>query len=169
MPSCQSLTNIHPPNNDPMNRPEIVQTTAQPSAIIHIVVPRDEIQNVMGPTIGEVYQGIAAQGTAPAGPWFTHHLRRPTETFDFEVSVPAKPIAPAGRVQPGEWPAMRVVRTVYHGGYEGLGEAWGDFLEWIEAQGLKTTGDLWECYLAGPESSPDPATWRTQLNRLLIA
>ena len=27
------------------------------------------------------------------------------------------------RVQPGEWPAMSVVRTIYHGGYEGLGGA----------------------------------------------
>jgi effector-binding domain-containing protein len=149
--------------------PEIVQTTARPTAIIHVTVACDEIQNVMGPTIGEVYQAIAAQGIAAAGPWFTHHLRRPTDTFDFEASVPvATAIAPAGRVRPGEWPAMRVVRTVYHGGYEGLGEAWGDFLDWIETQGLKTTDDLWECYLSGPESGSDPTQWQTQLNRRLL-
>ena len=54
--------------------PEIAQTTVQPAAIIHAIVPRDEIQNVMGPTIREVFETIAAQGIAPAGPWFTHHL-----------------------------------------------------------------------------------------------
>ena len=94
--------------------PEITHTTARHTAVIHVIVPREEIQNVMGPTIREVFETIAAQGIAPAGPWFTHHLRRPTGTFDFEASVPvATPIAPAGRVQPGEWPAMKVVRTVY--------------------------------------------------------
>ena len=37
-----------------------------------------------------------------------------------------------------------------------------------ETNGLKTSDDLWECYLAGPESGPDPACWRTQLNRPLL-
>ena len=61
-----------------------------------------------------------------------------------------------------------MARTVYHGGYEGLGPAWGEFLGWIESQGLKSAEDLWEVYAAGPESSPDPANWRTELNRPLI-
>jgi len=150
--------------------PQVVQTTSQPTAFIHLVVPCDEIQDVMGPTISEVYAAIAAQGIASAGPWFNHHLRRPTDTFDFEVSVPVStPIATAGRVQPGEWPAMRVVRTVYHGGYEGLGEAWSEFLDWIEQNALKTNDDLWEAYLVGPESGPDPANYRTQLSRPLLS
>lgn len=148
--------------------PEIIQTAAQLAATIPITVPREEIQNVMGPAVHELYETISAQGVAPAGPWFTHHLRRPTETFEFEACVPVSaPVAPAGRVQPGERPAMKVVRTIYQGGYEGLGEAWGEFLGWIEAQGLKTTDDLWECYLVGPESGPDSAAYRTQLDRPL--
>ncbi len=150
--------------------PQIIQTTAQLTAIIHVIVPREEIQKVMGPGIQELLATIAAQGIAPAGPWFTHHLRRPTDTFDFEISIPvAAPVAAAGRVQPSQWPAMKVARTVYHGAYEGLGEAWGEFIEWIETNGHTPAPDLWECYLAGPESSPDPADWRTELNRPLTS
>jgi effector-binding domain-containing protein len=63
---------------------------------------------------------------------------------------------------------MRVARTVYRGPYEGLGTAWGEFNAWIAANGHTPAPDLWECYVAGPESSPDPATWRTELNRPLI-
>jgi effector-binding domain-containing protein len=155
---------------EPMiDAPQIIETTPQYYAGIHIVVPRDEIQNVMGPTIGEVFQAISAQGVAPVGPWFTHHFRRPTETFDFEVCVPvAAPITAAGRVQPGEWPAMKVARTVHQGSYEELGEAWGEFLDWIETNGYKTADELWERYLVGPETDSDPAAWRTQLNRPLV-
>ena len=40
-------------------------------------------------------------------------------------------------------------------------------MAWITAQGLAPGPDLWECYIAGPESDPDPATWRTELNRPL--
>lgn len=152
-----------------IDTPQIVQTTTQLTAFIHLIVTRAEMQEVFGPTIGELMSALAAQGIAPAGPVFTHHLRHPTDTFDFELSVAVSaPVTAAGRVQPGEWPAMRVARTVHHGPYEGLPEAWGEFMEWIEAKGHQPAADLWECYLTNPDSDPDPATCRTELNRPLI-
>lgn len=152
-----------------LEAPQITHITAQPTAIIHILVPREEIQSVMGPTIQELFSTIATQGIAPAGHWFTHHLRRPTESFDFEVSVPVtKRVSPAGRVKPSTWPDMKVARTVYQGPYEGLAGAWGEFLAWIEANGHQRAEDLWERYLVGPDSSPDPATWRTELIQPLV-
>jgi effector-binding domain-containing protein len=89
--------------------------------------------------------------------------------FDFEIGVPvAQPVTAAGRVQPGELPATTVARTVYRGPYQGLGDAWGEFGAWIAANGHTPAADLWECYVSGPESSPNPADWRTELNRPLI-
>ena len=64
-------------------------------------------------------------------------------------------------------PDATVGRTVYHGPYEGLGAAWREFEAWITSEGYTTAANLWECYVAGPESNPDPATWRTELNRPL--
>ena len=152
-----------------LDAPRIVQTADQLTAFIHLVVPRAEIQDVMGPGIREVLAAVAAQGLAPAGPWFTHHLRRPTDVFDFEICVPVSaPLTATGRVMPGLWPAMTVARTVYHGGYEGLAAAWGEFLAWVAAGGHAAGPDLWERYLSGPESSPDPTTWRTELNQPLL-
>jgi effector-binding domain-containing protein len=149
--------------------PQITESAAQLTAVIHLTVPREEIRHVMGPGLGELREALAAQGIAAAGPWFTHHLRMDPEVFDFEICVPVtSPVAPAGRVRPGQLPAARVARTVYHGPYEGLSDAWGEFMGWIEAQGHTPAPDLWECYVAGPESSPDPAAWRTELNRPLL-
>ena len=76
-------------------------------------------------------------------------------------------VSAAGRVKAGQLPAAMVARTVYHGPYEGLGPAWAEFDAWIAAEGRTPAPDLWECYVAGPESNPDPATWRTELNRPL--
>lgn len=152
-----------------IDAPQVVESAEQLIAFIPLVVPRAEIQTVMGPTIREVYAALSAQGIAPAGPWFTHHRRRPAETFDFDVCVPvAAPVAATGRVQPGQLPAARVARTIYHGPYEGLAAAWGEFSAWVAASGHTPREDLWECYLTGPESSPDPANWRTELNRPLV-
>jgi effector-binding domain-containing protein len=113
---------------------------------------------------------IAAQGIAPCGPVFAHYLSMDSGMFDFEVGVPVSaPVAPAGRVQPGQLPAARVARTTYHGPYEGLHAAWCEFGTLARAQGLKPAPGLWESYVVGPESSPNPADWRTELNQPLLA
>jgi uncharacterized protein YndB with AHSA1/START domain/effector-binding domain-containing protein len=152
-----------------IDQPQIVETTAQPTATIRLTVPREEIRKVMGPGHGELMAAVAAQGIAPAGPWFTHHLRMDPHIFDFEIGVPvATPISDSGRVKAGQRPATTVARTVYHGTYEGLGSAWAELNGWIRAEGYAPAPDLWECYVAGPESSPDPAAWCTELSRPLI-
>jgi effector-binding domain-containing protein len=151
-----------------LDKPRIVQTDAQLTAIIHLTVPREEIRNVMGPGIAELMATVAAQGIAPAGPVFSHHLRMDPDIFDFEIGVPVTAtVAAAGRVKAGQLPAATVARTVYHGPYEGLGAAWGEFDTWIAAEGHTPAPDLWECYVAGPESNPNPDTWSTELNRPL--
>jgi effector-binding domain-containing protein len=151
-----------------LESPKITQTDAQHTAVIHVTVPRNRIQEVMGPGLKELRATVAAQGIDIAGPWFTHHLKMDPEVFDFEIGLPVKtPVSASGRVRPGNLPAVKVARTVYRGAYEGLGAAWGQFMEWIKTHGHEPCPDLWEVYSAGPESSPDPANWRTELNRPL--
>jgi effector-binding domain-containing protein len=148
--------------------PSITHGPAQPAAVVRLTIPRAEIRSVMGPAHAELISVLAAQGVAPTGPWFTHHLRMHPDVFDFEVGVPvAAPVVDAGRVTAGELPAATVARTTLHGGYEGLGAAWGQLDAWIRAEGHMPAPGLWERYVAGPESSADPAAWRTELNRPL--
>src|ERR1041385_8346654 len=83
-----------------IDKPQIVQTAAQLTAFIRLTIPRSKIQEVMGPSIGEVMAAVASQGLAPTGPVFAHHLKMSPDTFDFEVGVPvAKKISAAGRVK----------------------------------------------------------------------
>jgi len=153
-----------------LDTPRIIQCATQLSAAIHLTIPREEIQSVMGPGLSELMAAIAAQGIKPTGPWFTHHLKLVPDYWDFEICVPVSaPVLAAGRVRPSQWPAMKVARTVYYGSYEGLANAWGEFLGWISANGHTPAPDLYECYLAGPESGPDPADWRTELTKPLIS
>ncbi len=43
-----------------LTEPIIVQTSAQPSAVIRFTIPRSEIQNVMGPAFQELFGTLAA-------------------------------------------------------------------------------------------------------------
>lgn len=149
--------------------PQIVQTTAQIAAALRLTVPGNEIQNVMGPGLGEVLGAVQSQGHESAGPWFTHHLKIEPGVFDFEICVPlAAAIVAVGRVSCLTIPELHAARTIYRGPYEGLAAAWGEFDAWIRSSGFTPAPDLYECYEAGPESSPDPSQWRTELTRPLV-
>lgn len=160
-----------------IENPEITTTEAQPAAVIHVTVPRNQIEEVMGPAIQEVLAAAIDQGVGPRGPVFAHHLRLSAEEFDFEVGVPVDgPVTAVGRVKPGELPAATVARAVYRGPYEGLHDAWKEFGDRMKEEfgdredfgTLQPGPTLWERYVVGPESSPDPSDWRTELNQPLV-
>ena len=147
--------------------PQITQTTAQTAAVIHLTVPRNEMMKVFGPAVGELMAALAAQGVKPVGAVFAH-IKMSPDVFDFELGVKVSaPVKATGRVKRGELPAARVARTVYSGPYEGLPAAWSEFDKWIKANGHEQAADLWELYSIGPQSTLDPADWRTELNRPL--
>ena len=151
-----------------ISAPIIIQTNAEPAAVIHLTVPRSEMMKVFGPAVGELMTELAKQGVAPASAVFAHHLKMSSDTFDFELGVKiAAPVKAAGRVKPSELPAANVARTIYGGPYEGLFSAWGEFNTWIKANGHEQADDLWEIYSVGPQSSSNPADWQTELNRPL--
>src|SRR5688572_23490869 len=98
-----------------IDQPRIVQSEKQLTAHIPLVVACADMPKVMGPGITEVFNVLAAQGLKPTGPWFTHHRRRPTDSFDFSICVPvATAVKPSGRVSGGLLPAATVAHTVYH-------------------------------------------------------
>ena len=148
--------------------PEIIKTDIQEAAVIRLTIPRSEMMKVFGPAVSELMAVLAAQGVEPVGAVFAHHLKMSPDTFDFELGVKVSaPVKATGRVKPGQLPAAKVARTVYSGPYEGLPSAWGEFDKWMRANGHEQAENLWEVYSVGPQSSPDPANWRTELNRPL--
>ncbi|MDQ6655424.1 MAG: AraC family transcriptional regulator, partial [Verrucomicrobiota bacterium] len=71
-----------------LETPQIIRTEPRLTAFIHLTIPRDEIQDVIGPGLSEVRAALEAQGIAAAGPWLTHHLKMAPDVFDFEITVP---------------------------------------------------------------------------------
>lgn len=82
--------------------PSVVDFAAQPIALIHIDTPRSKMREVMGPGISEAVAAAKAQDRGPIGPWFAHHLKISSDTFDFDICVPVSmPVTAVGRVRPG--------------------------------------------------------------------
>jgi effector-binding domain-containing protein len=151
-----------------IEEPRITKLDATATAYIHLTIPRTDMPRVMGPAIEEIMSTVDGQDVEVTGAVFAHHLRMDPKTFDVEIGVPVSaPIAPSGRVEAGHRPDTRVAQTVHYGPYEGLPEAWGRFHDWVENSGHEWAPDIWECYLVHPDADPDPANWRTELNRPL--
>jgi effector-binding domain-containing protein len=152
-----------------IDTPRISQMPDQLTAVIRMTGKQSEMQNETGNGYKELMAVLSATGIRPVGPWFTHHLRMDGEIYDYEVGVPvSSPVPPVGRVRTGRWPASTVARLVLTGSYEWLFGAWATLDDWIASQGHTPAADRWECYVRGPESSPDPSGWRTELNRPLL-
>jgi len=153
-----------------MEIPKVIQVESRPTASIHLVIPRDDCRQLFGPAVSEVMKALAAQGLKPAGALFSYHLKNPGDIFDFEIGVPvSEPFEATGRVKASHLPASQVAVALYQGGFEGLGSAWGELDRWIRDNDMTPASSLWETYLAGPEISPNPDDWRTELTRPLLA
>ena len=153
-----------------LETPELIDVPAQTTAVVRLRIPCAECPEHWGPAVGELFAELGRQGLAPVGPLFDHHFRAPDTHFDFEIGVPtARAVTPNGRVVPSERPAFRAAKVVLAGGYEQLPDAWPEFMKWIAGQGLQPAEDLWQFFIQGPETDPDPATYRTELIRPLKA
>ena len=152
----------------PLQSPEIVTHTPQPTAAVRGSVAAEGIAAFYDSAYGKVAQALGRQGVQPAGAAFGYYLSPPTERFDLEAGFPtATPISGDGDVVASELPGGEVARAIHAGGYESLGDSWGDLMAWTAEQGRTPEGRMWEVYLTEPTPETDPATLRTELYLLL--
>ncbi|MEX0891153.1 MAG: GyrI-like domain-containing protein [Gemmatimonadota bacterium] len=146
---------------------EVHDAEAVPAAVIHLAIPRDAMQTEFPRAIHEILDSLQRQGLTPAGPPFARHFRFDPEVFDFEVGFPvSSQVRPEGRMKPGELPAARVLRTIHHGSYDSIPEAWRTFDTRVKADRLDVGPEFRERYMVGPESG-GPETWQTELSWVL--
>ena len=158
-----------------MSSYEVAQRKAVPYAAIPIVVPMERLASA-GPLNGAVFDWLARQDVAPAGPPFwKYNLIDMEGTLELEVGVAtATPAIADDQVSVGELPAGRYLETTFHGHPDGLRQATSDLLAYADAQGLtfeqadSPSGDRWaarlEYYLSDPDDQPDMTQWDTTLS-----
>ncbi len=136
---------------------ELVDLEPQSAAVVRAHVGRSELPAFLGSAFGEVLQALSEQHLSPAGPPFGRFT--PTgDGFDVEAGFPSTaPVAPAGRVVPGDLPGGPAARVLHRGDYASVAAAYEAAAEWISAHGYATAGQPWESYLDGPEV-PEPRT-----------
>lgn len=143
---------------------EIAVFSPQVTAAVRAVVPMAELAGFFARAFTEVLATATGQGVPIAGPAFALYHGRPIDKVDLEAGfVVGGAVRPAGEVVAGSLPAGRAVVTMHIGRYEDMPATYDALLSWMAEQGLNPAPDMWEEYLDGPNSEPDPAKWRTRI------
>jgi effector-binding domain-containing protein len=158
-----------------LSAPEVEQRGEQPYVAIRTKAAMDEIGQVAGPLIGEVFGWLGRHGVEPAGPPLFRYLAIDMEReLELDVGVPVAQGVPADeRVRARSLPAGTYVTAVYTGPYDGLRDATGELLAWADQNGVvwesepTADGEAWgarvEFYLTNPDEEPDVSKWETLL------
>ena len=151
--------------------PTIETRTDQPYAAIPVSVTMQELGSVVPPLTARVFDWLAAQGVAPAGPPFWRYVVIDMENeLKIETGVcVASPVEGNAEISVGVLLAGRYATVVLTGHPDTLVTATRDLLEWATERGLDwdADGDEWGCrleeYLSDPNEVPDMELWQTRL------
>lgn len=134
----------------------------QPYVAVRTTTPMAAIGTSMGELFGRLYGWLGAHHeTATGAPWARYLSVGPDEV-EVEVAAPVRTEAVGdGGVSSGVLPACEVATTLHVGPYDHLEDAYAAVSTWLQAHGRQPSGAMWEVYLNGPDTEPDPGRWKT--------
>lgn len=145
-----------------------------PTAVVRRTsLPVAEMVSFMDGSFNALGSAMQAGVFAPIGPAFSRYNSAFGETVDIEAGFPvAEPLTrehAAGdiTVVASELPAGLLATAKYRGAYDGLGDAWGEFLEAVKTEGYELLLPYWEAYDTEPTPETDPADLITGLATLV--
>lgn len=154
----------------PLSDPEIIDFPGFPTAVVRFADhPMDQMHVAMDTAFTALKAAMDRGEVQPSGPAFARYESTPGATATFETGFPldaplAEPVAVEGaEIVPSELPATRLAIAKHTGSYDGLGQAWQDFLAAVRAQGLTPGLPFWEAYDTEPGPDVDPAELITGL------
>lgn len=136
----------------------------QPIIGLHEVVPMNDLTDFFSRAFEAAAAELARQGAAPAGPPIALYRGPVTESVDVVAGFPVgRPLTPSSGLVSETLPSGAIVETIHTGSYDALAETYAKLSGWFASNGLTPSDEMWEEYLVGPESEPDPSRWQTRI------
>ena len=143
---------------------EVIETAAQPTAVVRFQVAPERISEKLAEVLPAVYGFLTEAGITPAGPPFSRYHHIGEDSIDMEAGMPTpEPVTGRGEIAAAELPGGAVATTWHVGPYDGLVAAHAALSDWAAAAARRAAGGAWESYVTDPGAEPDPSRWRTQL------
>jgi effector-binding domain-containing protein len=146
---------------------DVEQVELRPARLVgvHEVVPMERLTDFFDRAFGEAAAGVAALGTPPAGPAVALYRGDVTDEADITAGffVPLTAPAAGDGLADVRLPEGGAVVTVHVGPYDALEQTYAALERWIAEHEVVARDVMWEEYLDGPDTEPDPSRWRTRV------
>jgi len=144
--------------------PTLVHCTEQPTAVLREKVGMDSLTEFFGRAFGTVVEEAKRQRVQLTGPPFALYRGMPTDTVDVEAGFPIPGnLSDTETVVAGVLPETDAFEALHTGPYDTLGETYTAIHDRIRAAGRTPSEAMWEFYLNGPSTEPDPLKWQTRV------
>jgi effector-binding domain-containing protein len=111
-----------------------------------------------------VAAALADAGLQPDGGPISIYRQRGGGAFEVTVGFPVDGRPETGGPLVAETlPGGPVATAVHSGSYDTLASTYDLVIEWLTARHIAVPEMMWEEYLVGPDSTPDPSAWRTRV------
>lgn len=142
---------------------EVKDIAAQKAVSIKTTVPSASIGQKMGELYGKLFSHLGNNSVQPAGhPFTVYYSYDPNGNTEFEAGVPvSKDVQGTDEIKFKEYPAMKVLSTLYVGPYEKVGPVYEALKKYATDNKLETQPLSWEIYLTDPTSETDPNKYQT--------
>jgi effector-binding domain-containing protein len=144
---------------------EVMNISAQSSLVVKAEVLSTEVGQKIGSMFGQLFAFTAANNINMTGaPFAVYYSYDPNGNTSFEAGLPV-PYGTKGNdsILFKEYPAMKVVCTIYKGSYDNMSPVYTKIQEYMTINKLKSTGISWEVYLTDPSTVKDPNENRTMI------
>jgi effector-binding domain-containing protein len=137
---------------------EIKSIPLQQALVLKAEVPTREIGPKMGEMYAKLFSYAGQNNIQPAGaPFAVYYSFDPQGKTSFEAGFPVtSKINVSDSISYKEFPAMKVVTTLYKGPYENMVPVYTQLQEYIGKNNLKAIGVSWEVYLTDPSQVKSP-------------
>ena len=156
---------------EPFSELTVFEATPTPAAVVEAMqVPWAQLPALFDKTFSALIPALQEAEAEVAGPAYALYTRAPSDTVDLEIGVPitagltqALPLGEDLIAIPSQLPGGSLAAMTYHGGYEGLSEAWAAFTNEVVEAGHHPGLPFFEVYVTEPRPDMDPADLRTDL------
>ena len=140
--------------------PRIENLPAWVSAGVRQVAAMAELPEIFPKAYQQVAGAIAAAGGELRGPAYAHYFGMPSDTVDVEIGFGMVKAMDVPGLVVTQNPETRAAMGTHVGPYSELSNAYGELMEWMTAQHLPTTDDMFEFYDSEPGVAPEETVTR---------
>jgi len=132
---------------------------------VHDVIPMDHMTEYFDRAFATAAAELSRQGAYPAGPPVALYHGAPTENAaDVTAGFPvAQPVRPTDTAVVETLPGGPAIEAIHTGPYDTLSETYAELTAWLTGEHLNAADQMWEEYVVGPDTEPDPAKWQTRI------